>query len=181
MRSVCTPLAFPPQGRPGAAGLASGFGQATYTHAAAAPGEYLDANTRTPILFEPDPALSSDYLNPPFRGHVFWDGHRIVGRALADFLFAQVNLRVTPEVAGGTVTVDLDAGSSVGSLVSDTFDLDRSVQVEQRVTLKLFFQTLGNVMANGAAPYVTSTVPARIMRESVLVMPLSLYLPGALP
>lgn len=163
------------RGAQGEVGITTGFGQATFTHAVAAPGDFVDAGARTQLMFAPDPGLSSDYLNPPFAGHAFWDGGKIVGRALADFILVQVNLQVAAMVGGGTLTGDLDAGSSLGPLVSDTYNLSPAAQVVQRVTLKLFTQTLLNFMANGGRIFLTCSVPAMIVRESIVVVPLSLY------
>ncbi|MGX7709290.1 hypothetical protein [Methylobacterium sp. Gmos1] len=169
-----------PRGATGPVGVTTGFGQATFTHVVTAPGDFFDAGARTPLAFAPDPGLSVDYLNPPFAGHAFWDGTRIVGRALADFLLIQVNLQVSAMVGSGTLTGDLDAGSSLGPLVSDTYNLSPAAQVVQRVTLKLFTQTLLNLMASGGRIFLTCSVPAMIVRESIVVAPLSLYA-GATP
>ena len=93
MRCVVTPLAFPPQGRPGAQGPQGspgvagsvgsyGLGQITYTERELEASDTFEPGVRGQVLFEPTSV--QDYLNPPFAGHGFWTANRIVPRALGD-------------------------------------------------------------------------------------------------
>ncbi|WP_284244897.1 hypothetical protein [Methylobacterium haplocladii] len=165
-----------PQGPPGPIG----GGQVGYSRTVREPGDLLAQRTRTPIAFTPDPALSSLYLNPPFAGLTLWDGARVRGRAFADRFKIQVNLLVRSMQANGTILLDVDAGVVPGStppLATDTADLfkDAGDPDPERVTLVVEFQTLDKVMANGAALFLTSTVPIHILKRSVLVYPESTF------
>lgn len=174
-----------PAGATGATGITTGLGVITYSHQVADPngldpsvmGSPLDAHAPLQLAFLPDPSLTLDHLNPPFVGQSFWDGTKVVGRAAADRLEVQVNLIVRSQRAGGTISLEVDAGSPLGPITSDNADLLKPAGVNERVTLTVKFETLGYVMANGAKLWLTADVPASIFKESVVVAPQSLFVP----
>lgn len=164
-----------PAGGQGPAGIQTGFGQIVYTHALTGMGDQIAPNTRTQLTFTPDPALTINYLNPPFAGYVLWDNTKVVGRHTGDVLLIQVNLQVTPAVEGGQIFIDLDVGSKVGPIASDSESLGANASIMQRISGKLICQTNANFMANGGKVYITTTVPAMVLRESIFIIPLSTY------
>jgi hypothetical protein len=174
-----------PVGAAGPTGITTGLGVITYSHQVADPnsvdpavmGSPLDANAPLQLVFVPDPNLTLDHLNAPFVGQTFWDGTKVVGRAMADRLEVQVNLIVRSQRAGGTISLEVDAGSPFGPITSDNADLLKPAGVNERVTLTVKFETLTYVQANGAKLMLTSDVPASIFKESVVVAPQSTFVP----
>lgn len=170
----------PFQGPPGPAGARGapgpfGYGDVTYTERSVGPEDTFPANVRQRLTFTPDPALTQRQLAPPFDAHEFWVENRIVGRAKFDRLAVQVNLIVTSQQAGGQVRLDADVGSVLGPIASTSEVLFNAPNDQERVTLPLRIRTLDSLLANGAALYLTSTVPILVLSETVWVAPESIY------
>ena len=183
MRCVVTPLAFPPQGRPGPQGApwpsggpgqvgSYGLGQITYTERVLEASDTIEPGVRGQVLFEPTSV--QDYLNPPFDGHAFWVENRVVARALGDLYDFQINLIVTAQVAGGQLRLEADVGSTLGPVAADTQSLFAAALEPERVTFRLRVQALAGFLANGCAFYLTSSVPITTISETVLVAPASI-------
>lgn len=160
-----------PMGGPGPVG-SYGLGQITYTERVIEASDFFEAGVRGPVLFEP--TSISDDLNPPFVGHAFWAGNKVMPRAMGDLYDIQVNLIVTASISGGQLRVDADVGSLLGPIASDTQTLFNGAQVPERVTFRLRVQVLSNFMANGCGLFLTSSVPVTVASETVLVAPASI-------
>lgn len=171
----------PFQGPPGPAGprgpMASyGYGDVTYTERTVGPEDSFPANERNRLLFAPDPALTQRQLTPPFDGHEFWVDDRIMGRALYDRLAVQVNLIITSQQADGKLRLTADVGSALGQPVGATSSLLFNAPNDpERVTLFLRIRTLAGMLSNGAALWLTPTVPILVLSETVWVAPESIY------
>ncbi|GJE42075.1 hypothetical protein [Methylobacterium soli] len=174
MRTPLTPLAFPPQGRPGAPGLNTGFGQVTYTERSVEADDSFAAGVRQQVRFVPTPSLTQDLLNAPFAGHTFWSDNRLIGRAMGDLIDVTVNLIVTATIAGGQLRTDADVGSTLGPVASDSQTLFNGAGIPERTTFRLRLQVLAGFLANGCALFLTSNVPLLVTSETVLVAPASI-------
>jgi hypothetical protein len=167
-----------PIGPQGDKGVNTGFGQITYTDRTIGDEDRFLPGVRAPIRFVATPGLTQDFLNEPFRGHVFWSDNKLIGRALGDLLDVQVNLIVTADIAGGELRVDADVGSSLGPIASDTQVLFNGAGVPERVTFRLRVQTLSGFLLNGCGIFLTSNVPLTVISETMLVAPASIYAAG---
>lgn len=172
MRTVLTPLTFPPQGERGPAGVSTGFGQITYTERTLESSDAFVPGVRGQVLFEPTSV--TDALNPPFTGHGFWAANRVVPRAMGDLYDLQINLIVTSQVAGGQLRLDADVGSVIGPIASDSQVLFNGALDPERVTFRARVQVLANFLTNGCALYLTSSVPITTISETILIAPASI-------
>ena len=175
-RCVVTPIVLPPQGPRGTAGQQTGFGQITYTERVVEPSDVFAPGVRQQLVFTP--TTVQDFLNAPFVGHVFWDGERVIARAMGDLYDLTVNLIVVAQVADGQLRVDADVGSVLGPVASDTQTLFNGASEPERVTFRLRAQVLAGFMANGCALYLISSVPLTVTSETVLIAPASIRPPS---
>ena len=161
-----------PQGERGEQGPPARFGQLRVADMAVDPEDSFPANVRQQLKFVPNSSQTQDFLRDPFRG-VAWTDNRIVPRpdGYGDWQDIIVNLLVVPEYAGGRITADLDVGTG-GPVQTANYSL-RGSGVSERATFRLGTQTLTGFLANGAAIYLTGTVPFVIQSESVVYLPIS--------
>lgn len=106
MRSVCSPLAFGPQGPPGAPGITRGFGTVDYADRDAvslAPDGSVARGTVLPLpagvwtRVVRDLAPAAANFNPPagpWAGFPFWDGQRLRARARGDLMLFKFAYRI---------------------------------------------------------------------------------------
>lgn len=175
--TVVTPLAFPPQGRPGAPGVQTGFGQVTYTDRTIGVEDTFLPGIRQQLMFAPGALQTQDPLNPPFAGHYFFVDNRIVPRAMGDLYDMRVNLLVTADQAGAQLRLDIDTGSTLGPLQSDTTSLFAGAGITERATFSFSVQVLATFFANGAVFFLQATKPVTVISETLLLMPKSIQ-PG---
>ena len=179
MRSVVSPISLPPQGRPGVPGSGGpslGFGQTTYTDRTISDEDVFAPNVRQQLRFSPTALQTQNLLNPPFTGHTFFVNNRIVARAMGDLYDMRVNLIVTADQAGGQLRLDIDSGSTLGPLQSDTTSLFEGAGIAERVTFSFSIQVLTTFLANGAVFYLTANRPVTVVSEALLLMPKSIQL-----
>lgn len=163
-----------PRGEIGPAGITTGFGQITYTDRTIGPEDSFAPGVRQRLMFNPDALQTTDYLNPPFKGFAFFVNNTLRARATGDLYFLAINLLVTAQQAGGQIRVDVDAGSTLGPIQSNTASLLEGAGVQERVTLLFEIQVLTNFLANGAQFYLTATRPVTVVSETLLVDPRSI-------
>lgn len=162
------------QGVQGPSGITTGFGQITYTDRTIGPEDSFAPGVRQRLMFNPDALQTTDYLNPPFKGFAFFVNNTLRARATGDLYFLAINLLVTAQQAGGQIRVDVDAGSVLGPIQSNTASLLEGAGVQERVTLLFEVQVLTNFLANGAQFYLTATRPVTVVSETLLVDPRSI-------
>ena len=168
-----------PAGAPGPAGVQGPrgygpFGQITYTDRAIGIEDSFAPGVRQRLMFNPNALQTQDLLNPPFKGHAFFVNNTLRARAMGDLYVLVINLLVKADQAGGQIRVDVDSGSPLGPLQSDTASLLEGAGVQERVTINFEIQVLTTFLANGAQFYLTSTRPVTVVSETLLVDPRSI-------
>ena len=163
-----------PAGPQGAPSVQTGFGQITYTDRTIGPEDSFAPGVRQRLMFNPNALQTQDLLNPPFKGHAFFVNNTLRARAMGDLYVLVINLLVKADQAGGQIRVDVDSGSPLGPLQSDTASLLEGAGVQERVTINFEIQVLTTFLANGAQFYLTSTRPVTVVSETLLVDPRSI-------
>ncbi|KAB7788065.1 hypothetical protein [Methylorubrum populi] len=160
------------QGERGPQGSAGRFGQLRIADTVVDPEDNFPAGVRQQLRFVPDPAQTQNFLHGPFTS-VTWVNNRFVARpnGRGDWQDFIVNLLVIPQFGGGIIYADLDVGTAA-PVATAAYALRGSGEVE-RVTFRLQTQTLDGFLNNGAAIFLTGTVPFVIQSEAIVYLPLS--------
>lgn len=185
MHSVCTPLAFPPQGRPGAAGPAGGYGTVDYTDLDAVKFDQaggVTAGTPLPMVagvwtrvirnLSPSTSIKNP-LRGPFASFVFWDGQRLRARAEGDILLFKISYRLISNLRGAGLRFAIrpggdpafDFGPQPITTIADAGTVESgSEPCSQTVRSRFFTQ--------GAEIYVLSSSGGTLLEFSPEITPL---------
>lgn len=164
--------AIAPPGTPAPApAVEMGFGAARLSGLLPPAPVVIPALQRMLLPFRPSPLMMVDEMAPPFAGWNPWPADRFVGRRFGDWIDLQLNLQVVSRNAFGSLTIDLETGSTLGPVVSDSAALLKPANEVERVTMAFTFQCRETVMMNGIQFFITSTVPVTMARETVVILP----------
>ncbi len=103
-------------------------------------------------------------LNFPFAGHAFWDGSKIVARALDDVVSVSLVFAITPQSLGGVLTVALLAGTI--DIAPATHVFTAPVGTIENIRLDVRIAVRASFLTNGARLVLTSSVPAMLTEFS---------------
>lgn len=172
-------VALEPVGPAGPRGVqgATAFGWAGYSDNDAPTPIELDEGVRTRLDRSLAPTSNNNRLTDAFESHVFWAGTSpnkvIAARAIGDVIAVSVHLRVVAGRIDGSLTMEFDVGGAVGVVTQKTVVLTGDVGVEERIRVDFIFVTRATWVANGAAVYLTSSVPLDVLEVSPEFYPLS--------
>ncbi len=173
---MITPLAFPPQGRPGAPGAPGNYGSVRYGEMMGAAITDMEANTDTPFIVTA-PREVANGLQGPFQGFDFLDAAGVLRARKAGDSY-QLSLRITaiPQLFGGWIKIGIYIAGNIsgldGATSERTVPLTEAAGTPHRIDELFQVFPRAGFIANGAVIMLRASVPVRLSQETLFVTPL---------